>query len=941
MLPLLLLLFVYWFWWLPGVRVANDYPLVQTSTLLNYLDLPRLWNELGSVGLGEFGSFVLWSYPISLFSGILAHLHIGFSLQERIVFVIPILFLGILGIKLLLKKYELSKTAVFISTLFYLTTTYLLLLIDGGQLSIALVYSLFPLTVYLVGNSFDGNIKSKLIALLIIVLITALDVRLLFLLIIIFLVKYIFECRKGFISTSKSYIISGIVIGVGWFLINLFWITPILKYPLSSNLYSTLTQNIGIQPTTWKHALLLLQPQWYKNVFGVVPQINYLFVGIPVVVFFAPVLVIIGKLLRILPLLKIRWKKEILFWTTIALTGIFLAKGSNPPFGFIYDLFFKHVPGFSLFRDSTKFFFLIALSYSVLIAFAVDWVLKTLESKFKNKPIYKVIPWIFVVYCLLLISPVFTGKMTGTFSKPIYTMESSVVADIINKDGDYSRILFVPSRAPLGFTSPLHPSVEALRLLSQRPFAIGVVGNYEKFNYLREAPYMGELFSVAGIKYIYYPYPDTRRETLKQDNIDYYFAFADQLANLSWVEGKISDSPVTVLTTKKTKDHIFLSDNSFYVVGSDRIYWDLVDIDDFDLSKNALVFAEESPMVITNIDPKSKVLLYGKNDMDLLMSFVDRDDYYFPATDLEREPSENIGVEMEGLAGRYSGEGWWKRETSDLIWWKDFLQSKYGIDNLDFDFGGGWGVAEGETIYQIPYAGFQKDENLMVRAMKSNHGGKIEFWQGKEKIGEVVTQLRDPQTVEIKLTGYDQNPDQIFEYKKADFNWYKVGKLESLDPITIRTYGDINVVNAMAHVTDREYADVEKNVASLKNEERVIDWSELTDGQKKEIVSSGQTAGDMTFRQIDPTKYEVVIDRLDKPTYLIFSETFDELWQLNGQSSKRIYSLLNGFYVDKPGVYTLYFTPQKYIFSGLLISGISLISVLVTLFVSSRKSNEK
>ncbi len=919
------------------MRVANDYPLVATSTLLGYLDLPRLWNELGSVGLGEFGSFVLWSYPMSLFSGVLAHLHINFSLQERVVFIIPILIFGILGIKFLLKKYELSKTAIFISALFYLTTTYFLLLVDGGQLSIALVYSLFPLAYYLIDNSLDGNIKSKLVALLVILLITALDVRLLFLLIIVFLVKYIFDWKKGFILTSKSYIISGIVIGVGWFLINLFWIVPILKYPLSTSLYSSLTQDTGIQPTTWKHALLLLQPQWYKNVFGVVPQINYLFAGIPVVAFFVSVLLMVGKFLKIQPLLKIRWKKEIVFWTAVALIGIFLAKGTNPPFGFIYDLLFKRVPGFSLFRDSTKFFFLVALSYSVLIAFGIDWILKMLDNKFKNKQIFKVIPWVFVIYCLFLISPVFTGKMTGTFSKPIYTKESSVVADIINKDNDYSRIFFIPSRAPLGYTSPLHPSVEALRLLSLRPFAIGVVGNYEKFNYLREASYMGELFSVAGIKYIYYPYPDTRRETLKQDNIDYYYAFISQLTNLSWIEGRISDPPLAVLKTKKTKEHIFLSGNSFYVVGSDRIYWDLIDIDGFDLSENALIFAEENPMVINNIDPKSKVLLYGKNDTDLLMSFVDRNDYYFPATDLDKEPSENIGKEIEGLAGRYSGEGWWKRGTSDLVWWRDFLQSKYGIDSLDFDYGGGWAVAEGETIYQIPSVDYQKDENLMVRAMKSNHGGKIEFWQGKEKIGEVVTQSRDPETVEIKLTGYGQNPNQIFRYSKADFNWYKVGKLESTDPITIKTYGDINVVNAIVHITDEEYSNIEENVASLKDQGRVINWNELTDDKKKQMVSSGQTSGEISFSQIDPTKYEVTINRLDKPTYLIFSETFDELWQLDGQPSKRVYSLLNGFYVDKPGVYTLYFTPQKYILPGLLVSGISLISVLGILFAHRKR----
>ena len=43
--------------------------------------------------------------------------------------------------------------------------------------------------------------------------------------------------------------------------------------------------------------------------------------------------------------------------------------------------------------------------------------------------------------------------------------------------------------------------------------------------------------------------------------------------------------------------------------------------------------------------------------------------------------------------------------------------------------------------------------------------------------------------MEIKLTGYKDIPDQISEYDKADFNWYKIGKLESSNELTIKTEG--------------------------------------------------------------------------------------------------------------------------------------------------------
>ena len=310
-----LLLFVYWQWWVPGIKVANDYPLIQISSLIEQLDIPRLWNSRGSVGLGEFGTFIFWSSPITFISGLLANLGISSSFHDRIVYIAPIIFLGIIGIRKLLKRNEISEIGILVSSFFYLTTTYLLLLIDGGQLSIALVYALLPLTYLMLTDSIFGNIRIKLSALLIIFLITALDVRFLFVLVLLLLLRFIFDLIVGgkgnLIVVLKSYILAGLLIGFGWGLLNFYWILPILKYPLSTNLYSSLTQDTGIQPTTWKHALLLLQPQWYLNVFGKVAPVRWEFVLIPVLVFLVPGVVIITKLLKLIKLLK-KDKKTIL-----------------------------------------------------------------------------------------------------------------------------------------------------------------------------------------------------------------------------------------------------------------------------------------------------------------------------------------------------------------------------------------------------------------------------------------------------------------------------------------------------------------------------------------------------------------------------------------------------------------------------------------------------
>ncbi|MBU0569759.1 hypothetical protein KKB40_03180, partial [Patescibacteria group bacterium] len=58
------------------------------------------------------------------------------------------------------------------------------------------------------------------------------------------------------------------------------------------------------------------------------------------------------------------------------------------------------------------------------------------------------------------------------------------------------------------------------------------------------------------------------------------------------------------------------------------------------------------------------------------------------------------------------------------------------------------------------------------------------------------------------------------------------------------------------------------------------------------------------------------------------------------QNSYPLYSLINGFTIEKDGEYDIYFFPQRYVLPGLLVSGASL--VLVTfILLSLRKRSSK
>lgn len=1024
-----LLFFVYWQFWIFGIKVANDFPLIQISSLAEQFDLPRLWHERASEGLGEFGTFVLWSYPMTLLSGLLAKIGFDMSAQVGIVYAIPFVVLGIVGIRRLLKKYNISENAVFVSSFFYLTTTYVLLLIDGGQLTIALNYALLPLAYAVISDSIHKKTRSKLVAVLIISLITALDVRMLFIIAILIVFNFIrdliLEKKEGKLWIIRDYFFSGLVIFIGWLLLNIYWIIPLLKYPISSQLYSLLTKSTGIQPTTWKHALLLLQPHWYLNVFGKVAPIRWEFLLIPAMVFLVPGVLFMqwGKNLweciryhvssirygaggksnpehlrseKILDptLIELRRSsREVWFWVAVAVVGIFLTKGANPPFGEVYNFLFTSVPGFSLFRDSTKFFFLIALSYSVLIGYSIDFLTKIVseqkslnikhgianppssldklgitarqgskhfrgENKILDFALRQaqgrllrqaqdfarmtlqqaqdfarmmrtscVVPIILTSYFIILASPVWAGRMTGMFSRPVYEKESFDVHKIFEYDKTFSRIFYIPSIAPISYISPIHPAVEALRLVGQRPFAIGTVGSYELFNFLREAPYMGEIFKITGIKYIYYPFPDERRETLKQDNVDYYHNFLDQLTNLPWIEKRISESPVAVLQTKETKDRFFVADNTFYVVGSDRIYNDLIKIPEFDLSKNALIFAEEKTGIMDSLDPYSKVIVYGKSKMDFIMSILDKNNYFFPAVNYKTDPDGKEKI--------------WKRETNDFLWLRNFLQTKYGVDYQEFDYGKGVAIAEDNQILKIQDDSFVKGDRLFIRIFNCSKGGKVEVYQkvnGKEVPinGGIATNGICLSYKPIKLSGYKEIPDQYFNYDCGYYFWAYVGNLIENKEVIIKTYGNINIVNAVVSVNEKDFNEAGEIADDLYEQNRVFEWNKMSLDEKTDLFKSNSKS-EIVYKRISPTKYEIEITNLQEPAYLIFSETFDELWELNGQPAKQVYSLLNGFYVDKPGKYTVYFTPQKYVLPGLLISDTTLIFILGTLFATRRK----
>lgn len=869
---LFLLAIVYWQWFIPELRVASDFPSVSNETLKTSMDFPRAWSAKGSEGLGEYAVFTLWSYPLAFISGVLANLGISFILLERIFLLMPFLIIGSIGIWKFCQYLNLSNYSKLIASFFYLSNTYILLLIDGGQLQIALAYAWLPICFLLIENSIQKSLKQQIVTGLAITILGYFDIRFIYILFLLVFFRFLYEFlyleKTQWIKWISRFLINGFIWIIIIIALNVYWWFPLLEAPLAEDVYSNLTRSSFLSPISLGHSLLMLAPNWFLNVFGKITSLRWEFVFIPMIVFLAPIL-------------KPR-NRVVGFWLWIALVSIFLVKGSSEPISSLYPWLFANLPFFSLFRDSSKFFFLVALSYSVLIGISTNELLKKIED---HKKIQLTFLFLSISYLLFLIRPVWMGKMTGTFSSPQFQDEYSQFNKVLLDDKQFSRIFWIPALQPLTNLDLQHPAVEATRLIQKRPFAIGTVGTYETFNFLREASYMGQIFDVAGIGYIAYPYPDTRRDNDK-DNIKYYYTFLKQLSERPWLT-KINDSPIALLKVKEHQDRFFVTPNIWWVIGSDSIYTEATKSAQLKLARNALIFPEERAGLGQSLEglPEAKIVLNDKTDLDFAASLINVSQLIFPARELGLQPNKS---------------GWWKRGAADLIAWRSFLKSKYGIDNQDFDLGGEWAIGEGDLELQINTKNQKAGKVLLARVMESSRSGNLSFYQGNQLIGKVSTKTD----------------------KNANVKWFEIGKINSEEEIKVFSSGNINVINALAVVNEDEWTEKKMKVSKLVKEGRVVSF-------KEDYVKDFDVA--ISYQQINPTKYIVSVKGLKDPALLIFSQNYNKLWTIEKSGPLPVYSLLNGFMIDGDGDYIIEFQAQKYVYQGLLITGLMVIIIVILL----------
>jgi len=494
-------------WFLPFPLSTGDWSYKFPKMISEFNLYPYAWNTSFGNGFGTNGIFLmaLGTY-FSTSAAFLYKLNIPWVFIEKILWYWPFIIVSSLGSFFLFKQlFTKSNTYAAVSSLIFTANTYSLMIVGGGQMGVGMGYAMIPLVFFSFisilkkVNSSKNLITISTFAGIVFSIQLLLDLRIAYVTMLFiglyYLLSLLLNKSIGLKKTILPYVFWPTALTL---LLHFFWVVPFMI--LGQNPLEKLGEQfsgIGIIEflsfAKFENTLSLLHPNWPENLFGKAYFMRPEFILLPILVFS-----------NLFFLKKDPNKDKILTLSLIALIGAFLAKGSNEPFGQLYVWAFGKIPGFMMFRDSTKWYGVVALSYSLLIPYFLFLASKIEFKKIKMPQNALVI--IFIVFWVFTIRQVFTGELKGTFTPKKEPQNYVKLADFLSSQGGFFRTLWVPSLHQYTYYSDVHPAVSAADYFSA--YSSGEISDKLSAN-LR-------FLADAGIKYVIVP-EDTEGKIFTDD----------------------------------------------------------------------------------------------------------------------------------------------------------------------------------------------------------------------------------------------------------------------------------------------------------------------------------------------------------------------------------------------------------------------------------------
>jgi len=556
-LVIIISLLVYHRWLSFSIFSYSDWLFFFKETMTELLR-PSIW-VTPSYSFGNI-DLTIWKLPLYFFYGLFGIAGLGFNVAEKFLIMWPVIFLPGLSSFLLIKKIVKHDLAAVIGSFVFSYNTYFLSINTQGHELLTIASSFAVITIWLFIEALERKKLYLFILTSLSLFITgSYDFRLTYITAIILSLYFIyhiflFEFVKNKNELSKLFISSFSVILI-IMLLNFYWLLALWN---SASLLENdvLTRDLfGNQFFNILRSITLFHPFWN----GVEPD-WFIVQPIPIYFWLIPFFAFGGLLLN-------RENKYVLFFGIISLIGVLLAKQIAEPFPGLYMSLYNHLPGFSAFREASKFYFLIVLGYSVLIGAFMNWLLRySTENKWR---IYGKRFLILLIVFLLLwnTKPLINGEIGSLFVPREIPEDYLVIKDYVLPQEEYYRTLWTPADSRWSIYTYNHPKVSNINIIQSNWKNLNDYKQYDNLPIQQQIigilkqPFSNNLLDSASIRYVIIPIQDTEND----DDFFVYYGnrnfFIEELDKLDYLKKMdIGTKDIVVYENENYKPHIYSTD---------------------------------------------------------------------------------------------------------------------------------------------------------------------------------------------------------------------------------------------------------------------------------------------------------------------------------------------------------------------------------------------
>lgn len=495
------------------------------------------------------------------------YFNLNYALIERLVHMWPSIIIAIVGSYLLTNYVFKNKVAGALGAFVYTTNTYYLTLLTG-HLTLAAAYAFVPLVIltYMKAITTGSRIYIVLSALMLAAC-SAYEPRFAYIVVLIlailaifhFVISYLRRVRVSFRGVVKMGMLYAAPIGI-FVLLNMYWLLGLMMSGGPSGGTVIESSLFGNEFFNLSQAMTLFHPFWSGG--EVQPFIVH---DIPAYFWLIPPLAIAGFIAS-------KKNYKLLFFGCIGIIGILLSKQSAAPFSSLYSWMFTNFPGFNAYREASKFYMLIALSYSILLPALYLYVKKKFDSRWFSVGLVG----LFLLLFLPNLLPFISGKIGSTFAERKMPAAYGELNTFLNQK-EYYRTLWLPQKSRWSFVSANHPYVSGSKMLFDgwKDYGESITRfdnatTTDEITKLMGQNFMPDLLSKSSIKYVIVPLRDIANDD------DFYRSynddpamFAEKLSRLPYLkEVNQKFDGFKVYETIKQPEQFFSASKDLYAIDS-------------------------------------------------------------------------------------------------------------------------------------------------------------------------------------------------------------------------------------------------------------------------------------------------------------------------------------------------------------------------------------